>query len=223
MRHASGPPPPKSEAPAAGPTSSESHAPRRSAFPPPGPEPRVKGIAFRTIDVCFERLRGTEARERAREFMSPELAGAFRYYTLLAASWYPISWYRETFRAFRASTSDGPQLARELGRLAARHDMSGVHKQILAKLVSPQALLSMSQRVFNTYYDTGRFEIIESQHGFVQARCANCVGWDYNMWMELAGSCESLLEIAGAHNVSLQILAGGHDGNSHAVFEARWE
>jgi hypothetical protein len=210
-------------APAPGGSGPESTPPRRSAFPPTNTEPKVKGIAFRTIDVCFERLRGTDARERAREFMSPELASAFRYYTLLAASWYPISWYRETLRAFRASTSDGPQLARELGKLAARHDMSGVHKQILAKLISPQALLAMSQRVFNTYYDTGRFDIVDSQRGFVHARCANCVGWDYNMWMELAGSCESLLEIAGARNVSLQILSGGHDGNSHAVFEARWE
>jgi hypothetical protein len=44
--------------------------------------------------------------------------------------------------------------------------MSGVHKQILAKLVSPQALLAMSQRVFNTYYDTGRFEIVHSERGY---------------------------------------------------------
>lgn len=223
MRHAAGPPSTKSEAPS-GTTSvrPESGPPRRSAFPP-GPEPRVKGLAFRTIDVCFERMRGTEARDRAREFMSPELADAFRYYTLLAASWYPISWYRETFRAFRASTSDGAELSRELGKLAARHDMSGVHKQILARLVSPQALLAMSQRVFNTYYDTGRFDIVTSERGFVHARCANCVGWDYNMWMELTGSCEALLEIAGARKVELKILSGGHDGNSHAVFEARWE
>ena len=77
--------------------------------------------------------------------------------------------------------------------------MSGVHKQSLIKLVSPQALLAMSQRVFNTYYDTGRFAIVHSERGHDQARCGNCVGWDANMWMELAGSCESLLEIAGAH------------------------
>jgi hypothetical protein len=189
----------------------------------PSIEPRVKGVAFRTIDLCFERLRGADTRDRSREFMPPELAESFRYRTLLAASWYPISWYREMFRAFRASSGDGPELARELGKLAARHDMSGVHKQILAKLISPQALLGMSQRVFNTYYDTGRLEIVESARGHVQARCGNCVGWDHNMWMEFAGSCESLLEIAGARQVALRILSGGQDGNSQAVFEARWE
>jgi hypothetical protein len=56
----------------------------------------------------------------------------------------------------------------------------------------------------------------------VQARCGNCVGWDHNMWMELAGSCAALLEIAGARDVELHIVSGGLDGNPHATFEARW-
>jgi hypothetical protein len=81
----------------------------------------------------------------------------------------------------------------------------------------------MSQRVFNTYYDTGRFEIVSAERGHVQARCGNCVGWDHNMWMELAGSCESLLEIAGARDVELRLVSGGLDGNAYAVFEARWQ
>ena len=197
--------------------------PSRSSFPASSTEPKVKGVAFRTIDLCFERLRGGEARNRAREMMPRELADAFRYYTLLAASWYPISWYRETLRAFRASTNDGPELAREIGRLAAKHDMSGVHKQILAKIISPQALLGISQRVFNTYYDTGQFEISKSERGYLQARCSNFVGWDQNMWMELVGSCESLLEIAGARNVEMRTLAGALDGYAYASIEARWE
>jgi hypothetical protein len=225
MPSGSGSPPSKSVAPgpSAPPGRRDSIHPQRGSIPAPSTEPKVKGVAFRTIDFCYERLRGTEARDRAREAMPLEWADAFRYYTLLAASWYPISWYREAFRALRASTSEGPELPRELGRLAARHDMSGVHKQILAKLISPQALLAMSQRVFNTYYDTGRFDIEVSERGYVQARCSNCVGWDHNMWAELRGSCESLLEIAGARNVESQVLSGGLDGNTHVLMEARWE
>jgi len=225
MRRDSGPPfkrastvpPPPSGRP------ESTRPPTRSIVPAPSTEPKVKGVAFRTIDLCFDRLRGSEARDRARTLMPAELAEAFRYYTLLAASWYPISWYRETFRAFRASTGDGPELAREIGRLAARHDMSGVHKQILAKIISPQALLGISQRVFNTYYDTGRFEILKSERGYVQARCSNCVGWDHNMWMELIGSCESLLAIAGARNIEMRTVAGALDGYTYASLEARWE
>jgi len=42
------------------------------------------------------------------------------------------------------------------------------------------------------------------------------------MWMELAGSCESLLEIASAENVRARVLSGGTDSHSHAEFEAHW-
>jgi hypothetical protein len=190
--------------------------------PPRSGEPRVKGIAFRTIDLCFGELRGEQARERAFELMPQSLADGFRYRTLLAASWYPIGWYRETFQALRAATGEGPELPRAIGKQAVRHDMSGVHKQIFVKIVSPQVLLGMSQRVFNTYYDTGRFEIVESRRGFVRARCSGCFGWDQNMWSEITGSCESLLEIAGAEHVRLRAVSGALDGDSHAEFEAHW-
>jgi hypothetical protein len=185
-------------------------------------QPKVKGIAFRTIGLCFAELRGPEARDRALELMSPEVADGYRYHTLLASSWYPIQNYRETLRAFRAVRGDGPELARAIGKLAARHDMSGVHKQILARLISPQALLGMSQRVFNTYYDTGKAELLESRRGFAHCMFRDCVGFDENMWAEVAGSCESLLEIAGAENVRLRVIAGAHDGDASAEFEARW-
>jgi hypothetical protein len=100
--------------------------------------------------------------------------------------------------------------------------MAGVHKQIIAKVLSPQTLLGMSQRVFSTYYDTGTFVIVESRGGFVHARATGCVGWDESMWSELIGSCESLLEIAGAKHVRLRALDGGRDGDASLNVEARW-
>jgi len=183
---------------------------------------KVKGVAFRTILLCFAELRGPEARDQALELMTPELADHYRYHTLLATHWYPIALYRDAFRALRAVRGDGPDLPRAIGKLAARHDMSGVHKQILARLISPQALLGISQRVFNTYYDTGKFELLESRRGYVHCMFQDCFGFDENMWSEVAGSCESLLEIAGAGNVRIRLLQGARDGDSHAELEARW-
>jgi hypothetical protein len=43
------------------------------------------------------------------------------------------------------------------------------------------------------------------------------------MWMELVGSCESLLEIAGARQVVSSVLSGALDGHTYAVLEARWQ
>lgn len=144
--------------------------------PPPGtkgewlaPEPRVKGVAFRTIEQCFSELCGARAHQKATELMAPVVVEAYRYGTLLPAGWYPISWYREVFRAFRAAASMGPELPRRIGSLAVRQDMKGAHKRLMAWLVSPQALLTLSQRVFSTYYDTGRLEVVATRKA---VRCA---------------------------------------------------
>lgn len=185
-------------------------------------EPRVKGVAFRTINQCFLDLFGAPAHERVATLLAREVAEAYRYGTLLPASWYPISWYREVFRAFRSATGAGPELPRRIGALAVRYDMQGVHKRFVAWLTSPQLLLSLSQRVFNTYYDTGRLEVFESRSGFARVRAFDCTGWDLNMWSELAGSSQALLEAAGAQHVRLRCIAGGRDGDDHQELEARW-
>ena len=196
---------------------------------PPGPRParpeatpRVKGIAFRTIDSCFIELCGSAARERAHALLSSEVAQAYRYGTVLAASWYPISWYREVLSAFRSAVNAGPELPRKIGRLAAQHDMKGAHKRLIAWLTSPQTLLNLSQRVFSSYYDTGSLEIVESRSGFVRVRATGCIDWDVNMWSELAGSSEAMLEIAGAHHAQVRWLSGGREGDAEHEFEAHW-
>lgn len=193
-----------------------------TAFTNPPPGPKVKGVAFRTVESCFRELRGETLRNRADEFLPKELAEGFRYHTILASGWYPIEQYRALLRGFRSVTGEGTELVRELGRLAVRHDMSGVHKQIIARVLSPQTLLGMSQRVFSTYYDTGQFVVVESRSGFVHARASGCLGWDESMWAEVIGSSESLLEIAGAKHVRMRTVAGGRDGDDFLEVEARW-
>jgi hypothetical protein len=194
-----------------------------SAFTvPPPPGPKVKGVAFRTVETCFIELRGEALRKRADEHLPPDLADAFRYRTVLATGWYAIDLYKGLFRAFRSVTNEGPELAREIGGLAARHDMAGVHKQLVARIISPQTLLGMSQRVFSTYYDTGTFSMLDSRKGFAHARASGCTGWDENMWSELIGSCTSLLEIAGAKHVRTRTLGGARDGDDFLELEARW-
>jgi len=63
--------------------------------------------------------------------------------------------------------------------------------------------------------------VLESRRGFIRVSFEGCRGWDENMWSELAGSCESLLEIAGAKHVRLRMLTGGADG-PNAEFDAHW-
>jgi hypothetical protein len=192
-----------------------------STFTQPPSGPKVKGVAFRTVETCFIELRGAGPRRRADELLPAELADAFRYKTIMASGWYSIEQYKALLRALREATAEGPELCREIGKLAARHDMAGVHKQIVARILSPQILFSMTQRVFSTYYDTGSFAMVESRRGFAHARASGCLGWDEDMWLELIGSSESLLEIAGAKHVRMRTLVGGKN-DDFLDLEARW-
>lgn len=185
-------------------------------------EPQVKGNALRTIEQCFVDLCGAEARAAALRLLSDPLRTSFEQKLILASNWYPIGWYRETFAAFRESQHAGTELPREIGRRGVRRDMSAVYKQLLLKMVSPQALLGLSQRLFKSYFDTGAMHILESRAGFVRAAWTACEGWDENLWAELSGSCEVLLEMAGAKHVRLRVVSGGTSADSACEMEARW-
>jgi hypothetical protein len=185
-------------------------------------EPRIKGVALRAVDACYLELRGARAHARAHELMASALREAYASNLILAASWYPLSWYRDVFRAYRAANSDGPDLARQIGYQSIRRDMRGTYKQWFARMLSPQIMLSLASRLFNTYYDTGRFEVAQAQRGYAHARFSGCVGWDANLWQDLLGSSMSLLEIAGAKEVRLRVKAGGQAGDTGADFEAHW-
>jgi len=185
-------------------------------------EPHVKGNAFRTIEHCFIEVCGEPARQKALTLLPAPLRSAFEQRLLLASSWYPIAWYRDTFAAYREVQQAGTELPRELGRRGVRRDMSSVYKQLFLKIVSPQALFSLSQLLFKNYFDTGEMRIEQSRPRYAHATWSGCHGWDENLWAELSGSCEVLLELAGAQHVRLRVIRGGRNGDSECEMEAHW-
>jgi len=65
-------------------------------------------------------------------------------------------------------------------------------------------------------------QINDSRGGYVHATWSGCEGWDENLWAELAGSCEVLLEMAGAKHVRLRVIKGGRTGESACEMDAHW-
>jgi hypothetical protein len=182
---------------------------------------KVKGVAFRSVFASLGKLRGKSAQEAALAVAGDELKSGFTYGAIVSGGWYPIEWYRELFRVIRSSTGEGKELVHEIGRQCTRDDMTGIYS-VLAKLISPQSLFSLSQRVFSNYYSAGSVEVVESRKGYTNARWSHCQGFDENMWTEILGSCVQLLEIGGANNVRARILSGGQDGNEAMEAAAHW-
>jgi len=184
-------------------------------------EPKVKGVAFRSVYASLGTLRGKPAQQKTLGAVSEELRNGFSYGAIVPGGWYPIAWYKELLYVIRAVTGEGKALVHDIGRQCTRDDMSGIYS-MLAKLISPQSLFSLSQRVFSNYYSVGKVEVVESRKGYCHARWTRCYEFDENMWTEILGSSVQLLEIGGAENVRARILAGGVDGGDAMEAAAHW-
>lgn len=181
----------------------------------------VKGIAFRGVLQGLALVRGESTVDAVTQALPAELAEGVRYGTIIAASWYPIAWYRNLFNTILTTTGEGERVVREIGRAAAKSDMTGIYKTAF-KLFSPQAVFGMSARLFSNYYDTGSVEIVNSRTGFAHARWSGCSGFDRNLWIEVLVSGETYLELAGAANVRSRILSGAGSGDLHMEVQAHW-
>jgi hypothetical protein len=184
-------------------------------------QPAVKGVAFRSVYASLGKLRGEGAQRALIEAGSERLREAFVYGAIVPGGWYPVDLYKELFRTIRAATGEGKELVHEIGRQCSRDDMSGIYS-VLAKLISPQSLFSLSQRVFSSYYAVGTVKVIESRQGYSHAAWTGCTDFDENMWTEIMGSCVQLLEIGGAKHVRGRITSGGQDGCDFMEATAHW-
>jgi hypothetical protein len=182
---------------------------------------RVKGVAFRSVFASLGKLRGNPAQQAVLAALSEELRNGFTYGAIVPGGWFPIAWYKELFRVIRSTTGERKELVHEIGRQCTRDDMSGIYS-MLAKLISPQSLFSLGQRLFSSYYSVGKVEVIESRKGYSHARWTGCHEFDENMWTEILGSSVQLLEIGGAENVRARILLGGQDGADSMEAAAHW-
>ncbi len=183
---------------------------------------RVKGIAFRTNAACFEQMYPGRLHEVLNR-CSSELSEGLRYSTILATGWYPVQLYCELLsRLAAASGRPADEFTRELGRRAAKRDISGVYKA-LVKLLKPATLLSLYARLFSNYYSAGKLVVEADRKDYARILLRDCEGFDRNMFMEILGSAEQYLELTGAKGVQVKLVGGGQDGSTHATYEGSWK
>lgn len=181
----------------------------------------VKGVAFRSAMDAYRELSGPEQSAGALQRMSPAVRNALIYGQIIASGWYDIEWYKDMLRAIVEQSGGRQAVVERIGVLANQRDMRGIYS-LLAKLLSPQTLFAGSAKLFSTYYDTGAVKLLEVREGFAHALWEGCESFDKNMWIEIRGSCMSILEQAGARHVRLHVVAGGEDGDAFMEAHGYW-
>jgi hypothetical protein len=180
-------------------------------------EPKVKGVAFRSVMAVVEDILGAGELERVLLSL-PEDERETLESKVLHTGWYPISLYRALWRAIVETTECGDELVRAIGASAIRRDMTGVYRMVF-RVFSPETVFSITTTLFGQYYDTGSVRVESAPYG-ARVIYEGCQGFDRTMWIELLGSGEELLRLAGAKDPRLEIIGGG-TGPSCEV-EARW-
>ena len=110
--------------------------------------------------------------------------------------------------------NDGAARLRRRARCAAL----GMDPHGTLLVVSPQTIVSVGTRLTSRYYSGVRAEFIV-RDGIAHGRYTGCIGWDENMWAEIHGGLELMLELAGGKDVQVRLTAGGQSQNALAEFE----
>jgi hypothetical protein len=181
---------------------------------------KVKGVAFRSVLAALEELRGKAVVDRALSTLSADDRSSIEF-RVVNTGWYPIELYCTLLDAIATSNGEGESLVRSIGATALRRDVTGVYR-VMFRVFSPESVLAISAKLFGFYYDTGSLTIVEKRHGYARSEYQRCKGFSRLMWVELLGSSEEMLSIAGARSPKGRIVRGGEDGEGACVIEVSW-
>ncbi len=183
-------------------------------------EIRAKGSTFLSLVPSLESVRDLEYREQVVREMPGEGGDALRSNSLIAAGWYPISWYRD-FLATAVRLAD-PSIVRQLGRISTRASMSTIHR-ILVRMLSPEKLIKQSTRVFASFFENATLTVTNVDRCVERIEWKNCFGFDKNVWRDQLGSTEEMVSLTGATLVRARVVSGGEDSDAEMVAEVAWK
>ncbi|CAN5750873.1 hypothetical protein BH11MYX4_BH11MYX4_07290 [soil metagenome] len=185
-------------------------------------EPSTKGQTFRSFVRALGKLRGDAVVEgtlaRAPQEVRDALGAAGK---ILPSGWYPIRWLTELHKAAALATGGGLALSRAIGREATAADYRGIYR-FFAVVLSPEGILSRAPRAFSLTWDTGDASVVESRPRHIVIEFSGCVGFNAWLWEVVIGASTALLELGGAKNIEIRVVAGGGDAPEMRM-EARWD
>ena len=157
--------------------------------------------------------------------VDPELSHRIREQKILVGGWYPVAWYRDLHAGLQQVTGSGADLSFQIGYENTRADFTGKGiYRFVAKSLGPGNVLTIGARIFNFYWRPAKMQIKRMGEHRNQARgkWSGCRGFDENVWLDLFGGVQAVLELAGVRDVELETLDASED-LSTMLMEARWQ
>lgn len=127
----------------------------------------------------------------------------------------------EVLEEVRSLAGGDDAMLRSIGRNGARNVEAAVPGAgLMLKMANPKRLLKHAGKLWRTYADFGRVEVLSVEEGRAQLRLA---GFETHpdFCRTLEGFFEGLLERVGAQDIAVREVAHAGDGTG-CVFEGTW-
>ena len=183
---------------------------------------QCKGINFLGFLQAAQDLHPDLPLEALLATSPPEMRQLLRDGTLLTGEWYPVSWYNTLHQGLRSATGAGPEICWDVGYASTRQDFEagGIYRH-LVRLLSPNTVLGLGQKIFSFYWDPGRLATRKLGRKKAWGRWEQCQGFNENTWQDILGGTVFILQLTGAHEPTLNVVAGGGD-QPFLEAEATW-
>lgn len=181
---------------------------------------KTKGFALRGA-LRYAKEHGIPARDLVAGL--PEPIRAYFDHPILHGEWYPYEAYGALLREIeRRLGGQGKDVMRDMGFVAARHDVSGMFR-IVTFITAPETAAGRAGIFWNRYCDAGKLIAEEARRGYLKSRIEGFPEIDPLHCRLLVGWIEGLGTVWGARNIDIHHTECVHRGDSHCVFEGTWE
>jgi hypothetical protein len=171
--------------------------------------------------TAFGSLYGVDGVRKLIMALPAPVGVALRDDIVSASGWYPLPWYGVLHRTAQEVTGEGLALARRLGYLSTQGDAKGIYRFVLS-FVQPTLIVKHADRVLSLYLEGPRVtaEILGRTAGKVTIE--DCPGADANVWEDVMGSTEAMIEGSAGKHAKVTLLAGGGD-EPRISFRGEWQ
>jgi hypothetical protein len=142
-----------------------------------------------------------------------------------SSKWYPILHgglipTRKTAELFYHS--DYIKGAFEAGKFSAEKALTGIYK-IFVKAAAPSYIIQRASRVFATYYQPCKMEVVERNDTHVLLEISGMTQSDIVIEYRIAGWINKALEISGAKNIRIDFPKSISRGDTITQINIDWE
>ena len=185
-----------------------------------GGEPTAKGVVLVAAREYVRRVYDAGALDRCLGTLPDSDAAEVR--SVVPIGTYPLELLVRLLRAIDTECGAGDLAeCRAVGSFSADWSFNMFHKVFL-RFKTPDWFLGRAEKLWSTYYDTGRLEILPHTENTMAGRLHDFGSADLALCFRLDGWLERLGSMTGAPNVRVEHVACRSRGDDYCEFRGAW-